>query len=83
MMTIRTLAPNSIRILSFLANQTGLLFAAAQVDLDPNMEKGKMVRAEPEEGFANTPSGGFFDRKWGMGGWKLDPEHQSDPRGMK
>jgi hypothetical protein len=53
------------------------------VDLDPNMEKGKMVRAEPEEGFPNTPSGGFFDRKWGMGGWKLDPEHKSDPRGMK
>jgi hypothetical protein len=56
---------------------------AAQVDLDPKMEKGKLMRAEPEEGFPNTPSGGFFDRKWGMGGWNLDPEHQSDPRGMK
>jgi hypothetical protein len=40
------------------------------------MDKGKMERQEPEEGFANTPSGGPL----GLGGWKLDPEHISDPR---
>jgi hypothetical protein len=51
-----------------------------KVDLDPRMDKGKMERQEPEEGFANTPSGGTFERAWGLGGWKLDPEHNSDPR---
>jgi hypothetical protein len=50
-----------------------------KVELDPSIEKGTIIRHEPEEGFPNTPSGGRFDRAWGMGGWKLDPEHKSDP----
>ncbi len=48
-----------------------------RVTLDPNLPKGEIVRREPEEGFANTPSGGHFDRKWAMGGWKLDPQHDT------
>jgi hypothetical protein len=50
-----------------------------RVKLDPKLPKGEIIRHEPEEGFPNTPSGGKFDRPWGMGGWKLDPEHMSDP----
>lgn len=48
-----------------------------KVTLDPNLPKGEIVRTEPEEGFANTPSGGHFDRKWAMGGWKVDPQHNT------
>jgi len=54
-----------------------------KVTLDPNLEKGEIIRQEPEEGFANTPSGGHFDRKWAMGGWKLDPEHNKGMRETK
>jgi len=50
-----------------------------KVKLDPNLPKGEIIRNEPEEGFANTPTGGKFDRPWRMGGWTVDPEHQSDP----
>jgi hypothetical protein len=50
-----------------------------KIQLDPTLEKGEIVRHEPEEGFPNTPSGGKFDRVWGMGGWKVDPDHKSDP----
>lgn len=51
-----------------------------KVTLDPNLPKGEIIRREPEEGFANTPSGGHFDRKWAMGGWKLDPQHNTGLR---
>ena len=50
-----------------------------KIQLDPSLEKGEIIRHEPEGGFPNTPSGGKFDRVWGMGGWKVDPEHKSDP----
>ena len=50
-----------------------------QVDLDPSMEKDTVIRHEPEKGFPNTPTGGRFDRAWGMGGWTIDPEHRDDP----
>ena len=50
-----------------------------KVTLDPNLPKGEIIRHDPpgEEGFANTPSGGQFDRKWAMGGWKIDPDHNT------
>lgn len=48
-----------------------------KVTLDPNLPKGEIIRSEPEEGFANTPSGGKFPRKWAMGGWKVDPQHNT------
>mmetsp|Transcript_20466 Transcript_20466/g.44359 ORF Transcript_20466/g.44359 Transcript_20466/m.44359 type:complete len:82 (+) Transcript_20466:1700-1945(+) len=51
-----------------------------KITLDPNLPKGEIIRREPEEGFANTPSGGHFDRKWAMGGWKLDPQHNTGMR---
>lgn len=51
-----------------------------KVKLDPKLNKGEIIRNELEEGFANTPTGGKFDRPWALGGWKLDPEHNSDPR---
>ena len=55
-----------------------------KVTLDPNLEKGEIVRNDPpgEEGygFSNTPSGGQFDRKWALGGWKIDPEHNTGVR---
>jgi len=51
-----------------------------KITLDPNLPKGEIIRSEPEEGFANTPSGGHFDRKWAMGGWKLDPQHNTGMR---
>ena len=52
-----------------------------QIELDPSLEKGKIVKHEDEKekGFPNTPSGGKFDRPWGMGGFNLDPEHKSNP----
>lgn len=46
-----------------------------KVQLDPNKAKGTVTRQSPEEGFPNTPSGGTFDKTWGMGGWKVDPQH--------
>ena len=49
-----------------------------KVILDPYLPKGKIIRREPEEGFPNTPSGGKFERKWAMGGWTLDPQHDTD-----
>eukprot|EP00571_Detonula_confervacea_P010899 CAMPEP_0172303722 /NCGR_PEP_ID=MMETSP1058-20130122/5237_1 /TAXON_ID=83371 /ORGANISM="Detonula confervacea, Strain CCMP 353" /LENGTH=624 /DNA_ID=CAMNT_0013014665 /DNA_START=47 /DNA_END=1921 /DNA_ORIENTATION=- len=51
-----------------------------KVTLDPNLTKGEIFRTEDEEGFPNTPSGGHFDRKWAMGGWKIDPQHNSGLR---
>jgi hypothetical protein len=51
-----------------------------KVTLDPNLQKGEIIRREPEEGFANTPSGGHFDRTWKMGGWVLDPQHNTGLR---
>ena len=48
-----------------------------KVTLDPNLPKGEIIRQDPEgeAGFANTPSGGQFPRKWGFGGATIDPEH--------
>lgn len=54
-----------------------------KVTLDPNLPKGEIIRQEPEEGFANTPSGGHFDRQWAMGGWKIDPQHNTGLRKTK
>jgi sulfite oxidase len=51
-----------------------------KVTLDPDLPKGEIIRREPEEGFPNTPSGGHFDRKWAMGGWTIDPEHNTGLR---
>mmetsp|Transcript_9031 Transcript_9031/g.22031 ORF Transcript_9031/g.22031 Transcript_9031/m.22031 type:complete len:678 (+) Transcript_9031:359-2392(+) len=51
-----------------------------KVTLDPKLEKGEIIRHEPEEGFPNTPSGGHFDRAWAMGGWKIDPDHNTGLR---
>lgn len=51
-----------------------------KVKLDPKLEKGQIIRNEPEDGFYNTPSGGKFDRAWGLGGWMVDPQHTDDPR---
>lgn len=51
-----------------------------RVTLDPHLPRGEMVRSEPEEGFANTPSGGEFPRRWAMGGWKIDPQHDTGMR---
>eukprot|EP00521_Asterionellopsis_glacialis_P020673 CAMPEP_0195337800 /NCGR_PEP_ID=MMETSP0708-20121125/17130_1 /TAXON_ID=33640 /ORGANISM="Asterionellopsis glacialis, Strain CCMP134" /LENGTH=49 /DNA_ID=CAMNT_0040408901 /DNA_START=3 /DNA_END=152 /DNA_ORIENTATION=+ len=39
-----------------------------------------MAHDNTEEEFGNTPSGGKFDQPWGMHGWTIDPDHQSDPR---
>jgi len=39
-----------------------------------------MKRPESEFGFSNTPSGGQFDRQWGLGGWMVDEKHNNDPR---
>lgn len=47
-----------------------------KVTLDPSIDKGVVIPTEPEEGYANTPTGGKFDRAWGFGGFKLDPEHK-------
>lgn len=38
-----------------------------KVKLNPNLPKGEIIRHEPEEGFANTPTGGHFDCPWRMG----------------
>ena len=57
-----------------------------KVTLDPSLPKGEIIRQEPESGFANTPSGGHFDRKWAMGGATLDPRHNTglqEPYGEK
>jgi len=54
-----------------------------KVTLDPNLPKGEIIRQEPEEGFANTPSGRHFDRQWAMGGWKIDPQHNTGLRKTK
>lgn len=48
--------------------------------LDPNRPKGHVYHAAVEEEFGNTPSGGKFVNPWGQHGWKIDPEHQTDPR---
>ena len=69
--------------ISFLDNDTGIAinhWYHVKVTLDPNLPKGEIIRLEPEEGFPNTPSGGKFDRKWAMGGWKLDPQHNAGLR---
>lgn len=55
-----------------------------KITLDPNLEKGEIIPHDPpgEEGygFSNTPSGGHFDRKWALGGWKIDPDHNTGVR---
>mmetsp|Transcript_34963 Transcript_34963/g.51959 ORF Transcript_34963/g.51959 Transcript_34963/m.51959 type:complete len:670 (-) Transcript_34963:83-2092(-) len=52
----------------------------SMVELDPTLEAGQVQRSESEFGFSNTPSGGHFDRQWGLGGWMVDPKHDNDPR---
>ena len=49
------------------------------VKLDPTKSKGEIERSDHTQGYSNTPSGGHYDRAWGYGGWKLDPEHNDDP----
>lgn len=48
------------------------------VILQPIMHR--VVRGDSEFGFSNTPSGGHFDRQWGLGGWMVDKDHNNDPR---
>eukprot|EP00538_Stauroneis_constricta_P011208 CAMPEP_0119554022 /NCGR_PEP_ID=MMETSP1352-20130426/6614_1 /TAXON_ID=265584 /ORGANISM="Stauroneis constricta, Strain CCMP1120" /LENGTH=678 /DNA_ID=CAMNT_0007600537 /DNA_START=94 /DNA_END=2130 /DNA_ORIENTATION=- len=54
-----------------------------KTEVDPNLEQDEVVHHELEKGFANTPSGGKFERAWGMAGWYLDPDHKSDPKMAK
>mmetsp|Transcript_17118 Transcript_17118/g.39628 ORF Transcript_17118/g.39628 Transcript_17118/m.39628 type:complete len:521 (-) Transcript_17118:125-1687(-) len=50
-----------------------------KVSLDPSKNKGEIERPNLAQGYTNTPTGGKYDRAWGYGGWKLDPEHNNDP----
>ena len=52
----------------------------SKVQLDPSLPKNEIKRPEAEFGFSNTPSGGHFDRQWGLGGWMVDEKHNNDPR---
>ena len=52
----------------------------SKVELDPSLPQGAVKRPESEFGFSNTPSGGHFDRQWGLGGWMVDKNHNNDPR---
>jgi len=54
-----------------------------KTELDPSLNKGEIKRHVLEKNFPNTPSGGKFERAWGMAGWYLDPEHQNDPKMAK
>lgn len=52
----------------------------SKITLDPSLKAGETVKGDSEFGFSNTPSGGKFDRQWGLGGWMVDKDHNNDPR---
>jgi hypothetical protein len=54
-------------------------FYHVNATLDPNIEKGVLLREnKPEEFGGNTPSGGEFSKKWGLHGWTADRQHDDD-----
>lgn len=50
------------------------------VTLDPNRPKESISHDKTTIEFANTPSGGSFERPWGQHGWTADPLHRTDPK---